>query len=69
MQSSPAWLTTEGVQAGGFLDTEFGPTVTSLTPLKRLGTTDDITPAVVFLASDESGWTTGEFFTFARGHR
>ncbi len=28
-------------------------------PLQRIGTTDDITNAAIFLASDESGWVTG----------
>lgn len=28
-------------------------------PLQRIGTTDDITNAAIFLASDESGWITG----------
>lgn len=65
----PGVVDTDGVQAGGFLQTDFGPTVTAQTPLKRLGVPDDITPAAIFLASDESSWTTGEFFTFAGGHR
>lgn len=65
----PGVVDTDGVQAGGFLQTDFGPAVTAHTPLKRLGVPDDITPAAIFLASDESSWTTGEFFTFAGGHR
>jgi 3-oxoacyl-[acyl-carrier protein] reductase len=65
----PGVVDTEGVQAGGFLQTDFGPTVTDRTPLKRLGVPDDITPAAIFLASDESSWTTGEFFIFSGGHR
>lgn len=32
----------------------------SLTPLGRFGQPDDIAPAVVFLASPEAGWITGE---------
>ncbi|WP_343712000.1 glucose 1-dehydrogenase [Inquilinus sp.] len=65
----PGVVDTEGVQAGGFLQTDFGPRITEQTPLKRLGVADDITPAAIFLASDESNWTTGEFFIFAGGHR
>jgi 3-oxoacyl-[acyl-carrier protein] reductase len=65
----PGVVDTEGVQAGHFLETDFGPTITRQTPLKRLGAPGDITPAAIFLASDESSWTTGEFFTFAGGHR
>jgi 3-oxoacyl-[acyl-carrier protein] reductase len=65
----PGVVDTEGVQAGHFLETDFGPTITARTPLKRLGVPDDITPAAIFLASDESSWTTGEFLILAGGHR
>lgn len=65
----PGVVDTEGVQAGGFLQTDFGSTMTAQTPLKRLGVPDDITPAAIFLASDESSWTTGEFLVLAGGHR
>lgn len=65
----PGVVNTEGVEAGGFLHTDFGPTIISETPLGRLGEPDDIAPAAVFLASDESSWTTGEFLNLAGGHR
>lgn len=60
---------TEGLQAGGFLETDGGPTIIADTPLRRLGVPDDIAPAAVYLTSDESSWTTGEYFTLAGGHR
>jgi 3-oxoacyl-[acyl-carrier protein] reductase len=65
----PGVVDTEGVQAGHFLQTDFGPDITERTPLKRLGVPGDITPAAIFLASDESSWTTGEFVILAGGHR
>ncbi|NYE62048.1 3-oxoacyl-[acyl-carrier protein] reductase [Duganella sp. 1224] len=65
----PGVVDTEGVQAGGFLHTDFGPRITAATPLGRLGVPDDIAPAAVYLASDESAWTTGETITLAGGHR
>lgn len=65
----PGVVATEGVQAGGFLESEFGRETTAKTPLRRLGVPDDIAPAVVYLASDESSWTTGEFMVLAGGHR
>lgn len=35
-------------------------TMVGLTPLGRMGTTDDIVKAVVFLASDDASWITGQ---------
>jgi 3-oxoacyl-[acyl-carrier protein] reductase len=37
------------------------------TPLGRLGRITDIAPLAVFLASDESGWITGEVIRAAGG--
>ena len=37
-------------------------------PLGRLGTPEDISPAVVFLASDASAWMTGETIVIKGGH-
>ncbi|WP_176054708.1 SDR family NAD(P)-dependent oxidoreductase [Paraburkholderia caribensis] len=65
----PGVVHTEGVEAGGFLDSDFSVSVISRTPLKRLGTPEDIAPAAVYLASDESSWITGEFITISGGHR
>lgn len=45
----PGVVDTEGVQAGGFLHTEFGTEVQSRTPLGRLGKPEDIVPAAIFL--------------------
>ena len=39
------------------------------TPLGRLGQPDDIARVAVFLASEESGWITGEHLTVAGGRR
>jgi len=41
--------------------------VAQKTLLKRLGTPDDIARAALFLASDESGWTTGTSLTIDGG--
>jgi NAD(P)-dependent dehydrogenase (short-subunit alcohol dehydrogenase family) len=38
-------------------------------PLRRLGTVDDIGPLCVYLASDESSWTTGETIQVTGGSR
>lgn len=65
----PGVVNTEGVEAGGFLQSDFGPEIIATTPLRRIGVPDDVAPAAVYLASDESSWTTGEFIVLAGGHR
>jgi 3-oxoacyl-[acyl-carrier protein] reductase len=39
------------------------------TPLGRLGQTTDIAPIAVFLASEDSGWLTGETLLASGGLR
>jgi 3-oxoacyl-[acyl-carrier protein] reductase len=41
----------------------------SQTPLGRVGETEDIAPAAVFLASSDSAWITGETLRVAGGLR
>ena len=43
--------------------------IAAKTPLGRVGVPNDIAPAVVFLASDESSWMTGETFYITGGRR
>jgi 3-oxoacyl-[acyl-carrier protein] reductase len=55
---SPGAIVTEGVKA---MDAPgFEELAISRTPLGRVGTADDIAKAALFLATDESGWITGE---------
>lgn len=66
----PGVVETEGVEAGGFGEgSDFAAMIISKTPLHRLGKPDDIAQAAVYLASDESSWTTGEYIVLAGGHR
>ena len=65
----PGVVATEGVHAGGFLASEFGPAITARTPLGRLGVPGDVAPAAGYLAADEPARTTGEFMVLAGGHR
>ena len=45
------------------------PSPVAGTPLGRVGKPDDIVPSVVFLASDEDAWITGERIAPAGGLR
>ncbi len=66
---APGATDTEGARAmpGGF--DEFEKWAISRTPLGRVGTADDIAKAALFLASDESGWITGEELLVGGGIR
>ncbi|WP_176331614.1 SDR family NAD(P)-dependent oxidoreductase [Burkholderia vietnamiensis] len=63
----PGVIDTEGVETGGFLQTDIGQEIIARTPLRRIGVPDDVVPAAVYLASDESSWTRGEFIFVAGG--
>jgi 3-oxoacyl-[acyl-carrier protein] reductase len=57
---NPGMVETEGVHTAGFLGTDFEKGLIAQTPLGRIGQPGDIASVAVFLASDESGWLTGE---------
>src|SRR5205085_269636 len=62
---NPGPVETEGMHAAGFV--EKFPAFVGMIPLGRVGQPEDIAPAVVFLASPESGWITGESLFVAGG--
>jgi len=66
---NPGMVETEGVRAGGFLDSDMRRQVEAQTPLGRIGQPHDVAPAAVFLASDDSAWITGETFFISGGLR
>lgn len=66
---NPGMVITEGVVSAGFDNSEFRQTFETQTPLGRIGQTDDIAPAAVFFASDDSKWITGETLLIAGGLR
>jgi 3-oxoacyl-[acyl-carrier protein] reductase len=66
---NPGMVITEGVITGGFHESDFRTMLESQTPLGRVGQTDDIAPASVFFASDDSKWITGETLVIAGGLR
>lgn len=66
---NPGMVITEGTVAGGYTEGDMRKMLESLTPLGRVGQTEDIAPAAVFLASDDSAWITGETLLIAGGLR
>ena len=66
---NPGMVITEGVVTGGFHESDMRTMFESMTPLGRVGQTDDIAPASVFFASDDSKWITGETLLIAGGLR
>jgi len=66
---NPGMVITEGVVTAGFHEGDMRNTFESMTPLGRVGQTDDIAPAAVFFASDDSKWITGETLLIAGGLR
>ena len=66
---NPGMVVTEGTLAGGYTEGDMRKTFESMTPLGRVGHTDDIAPAAVFFASDDSKWLTGEVLLIAGGLR
>ncbi len=66
---NPGMIETEGVHSAGFIGTDFHTKIKNETPLGRVGLPDDVGPVAVFLASDDSGWVTGETLQVAGGLR
>lgn len=63
----PGLIETEGTHAGGFIGGEFQKQTVAQTPLGRTGQPDDVAPVVVFLASDESRWISGDTLAVSGG--
>jgi len=66
---NPGMVETEGVREGGFLGSDFQKMFEAQSALGRIGQPDDIAPAVVFLASQDAGWITGETLIISGGYR
>ena len=66
---NPGIVETEGTLTGGFTEGDFKNHTVSQTPLGRIGQPHDVAPAVVFLASDEASWITGETLYITGGFR
>ena len=70
---NPGLIETEGAYSEGILskdtETDFAKWAVSTTPLGRIGQPKDISDIAVFLASDASGWLTGETLLAGGGSR
>jgi 3-oxoacyl-[acyl-carrier protein] reductase len=64
---APGTTESEGTSELHLFDGDEGKKVIASTPLGRLGTPADIARVVVFLASDESAWVTGEVIRASGG--
>jgi 3-oxoacyl-[acyl-carrier protein] reductase len=64
---NPGMVVTEGTQSAGIAESEMRTSVEVQTPLGRIGQPGDIAPAVVFLASDDAAWITGETLYISGG--
>ncbi len=66
---NPGMVETEGTRSQGIAESDMRQQVESITPLGRIGQPQDIAPAVVFLASSDAGWITGQTLHIAGGYR
>jgi 3-oxoacyl-[acyl-carrier protein] reductase len=66
---NPGMIETEGVHSGGLYGGDLQKTFEAQTPLGRIGQPGDIAPIAVFLASEDSGWLTGETLLASGGLR
>ncbi len=64
---SPGMVETEGFHTAGIAGSDMQTRVVADTPLGRIGQPADIGKVAVFLASDDSGWLTGETFMVSGG--
>lgn len=64
---NPGLTITEGTHTGGIAGSDMEKNAIKQTPLGRAGQPQDIAKAAVFLASDDSGWVTGELLRVGGG--
>ena len=66
---NPGMVETEGTQSAGITESDFRKHTEATTPLGRIAQPQDIAPAVVFLASSDSAFITGETLYITGGLR
>lgn len=66
---NPGMVVTEGNASAANAEDALRKVVEAHTPLGRIGQVNDIAPAVVYFASEDSKWVTGETLFIAGGYR
>jgi 3-oxoacyl-[acyl-carrier protein] reductase len=66
---NPGVVETEGTRAGDIIGSDFEKWAIQQTPLGRIAQPDDIAAVVVFLASNDARWLTGEIILASGGMR
>jgi 3-oxoacyl-[acyl-carrier protein] reductase len=66
---NPGMVETEGTHSAGITESDFRKQTEATTPLGRIAQPQDIAPAVVFLASSDSSFITGETLYITGGLR
>jgi 3-oxoacyl-[acyl-carrier protein] reductase len=66
---NPGMVETEGTHAMGVIGSDFQKQLEAQTPLGGIAQPEDIAPIAVFLASQDSGWLTGETVLASGGLR
>jgi 3-oxoacyl-[acyl-carrier protein] reductase len=66
---NPGIVETEGTVTGGFIGSDMEKGFVAQTPLGRVGRPGDIASIATFLASEDSGWLTGEQLLATGGYR
>jgi NAD(P)-dependent dehydrogenase (short-subunit alcohol dehydrogenase family) len=64
---APGLILDEVLSEGESHNSKYAEMMLAMTPLRRTGAPEDIAPAVVFLASDRSPWTTGSILEITGG--
>ncbi len=66
---NPGIVETEGTHSAGFIGSDFHKEAEKQAPLGRIGQPNDIATIATFLASEDSGWLTGEVLIASGGIR
>ena len=66
---NPGMVETEGLHAGGLVESDFRKSAEAQTPLGRIAQPQDIGHVAAFFASDDAGWVTGQTLILAGGQR